>query len=169
MSATDQFPQTQTNKNSEPGFQTGFFLDHFLKPKMRICIAVIFCLFSGFAYSQTFVIHPVDSAQNAVVIDKNGNPVDTSVKENTAAEKAAIKAAFDSLNCNCSNAAKHSGKMYEDGMLVLFRGKKISKKGCFVQKKLICGIECVYDANGNLVRIIKIQNGTSVGEYLFPK
>lgn len=127
---------------------------------MRICIALLCSLFSGFAYSQTFVIHPADSGQSTVVIDKNGNPVDTSCKENTATEKAVIKSVFDSMNCNCSSSASDSVKMYGDGILVLFRNKKIWKKGCFVQKKLICGIECIYDANGNLLRVNKIRNGT---------
>lgn len=166
MSATGPFPQTQTNKIQNPVFRPGFFLTIF--QPMKILFTFFICSFTGFLHSQTFDIHPADSSSQTIRIDENGNPVDTTIRKNTAEEKAAIKTAFDSMHCNCSKSAGDTIRFQEDGILVLFNQGKISKKGCFIHYKLVCGIECVYDQNGNLTLIKKVENFKVTEEIHFP-
>lgn len=135
---------------------------------MKFLLVLLSCFLYGMVHSQTFVIHPADSGRQTVHIDKKGNPVDTTVKENTAEEKAAIKTAYDALDCNCSGTQSEAKLIHGDGVLILFKQGKIIKKGCFSQKKLICGIECMYDSDGKLIRLKKIENGKVTGEIPFP-
>ena len=135
---------------------------------MKSLLILLSCFLCGTIHSQTFVIHPADSGRQTVLIDKKGNPVDTTVKKNTAEEKAAIQTAYDDLNCDCMSSDSGAKFIHGDGVLILFRNGKVIKKGCFSQKKLVCGIECIYNPDGKLIRIKKIKNGKLTEEIPYP-
>lgn len=82
----------------------------------------------------------------------------------TQAETDAMKSAMDSLDCQCTAKPTSERVFTECGENVLFKKGKIIMKGHFRNYKLVCGIECIYDEEGNLVRIKKYKDGKYIGD-----
>lgn len=83
--------------------------------------------------------------------------IDTTTKGNTPEERIAIKNALYSPNCK-----------WECESVTLFKEGKIAMQGIFQQKKLTCGIQCIYDKQGKLIKIKKYEDGKYIGDAALP-
>jgi antitoxin component YwqK of YwqJK toxin-antitoxin module len=95
---------------------------------------------------------------------KAPQPTKTDSLKNTPAELSAIRAAYDSTASDGWPKNKNI-----DGAHVLYKDGRIAQKGYFEEYKLICGVKCVYDANGKLQRIQCYKEGNYIGDAPLPE
>jgi antitoxin component YwqK of YwqJK toxin-antitoxin module len=85
---------------------------------------------------------------------------DTAKPKGISPKSEAIQAAFNSLGCSCTTTGQPV-TLYKDG--------KVAMKGSFREKKLVCGIQYIYDASGNLIQVKMYREGKYTGDVAFPE
>jgi antitoxin component YwqK of YwqJK toxin-antitoxin module len=86
-----------------------------------------------------------------------------------------VNSALRPLNCDCDTTSLQRGSLNhqealtgKEGYWILFQNGQIRMKGFFHLYKLVCGVNCVYDANGQLIQIKKYKDGKYIGDAPLP-
>lgn len=89
-----------------------------------------------------------------------------------------MKSIQDTLGCTCSSC---NGIGYVDqdpspspsdsavAYWTLYKDQMIYLRGCFHNKKLMCGIWCVYDSDNRLEKVKIYRDGILIGEAVMPR